>query len=295
MSNNTRRPPNSSSYSDGRGRSSPRSQPRQAPPTYNYAPTSSATMEAPVIPSDKPFEPQHMWILFGVWTGAAVFMLLFGKALHFLAMWTLAVLMCPLAEKIILREAKNISRTMLRVVTSRMLRFILSCVVGFFIGIGFIISVGNSTSDTDPSAVVLSATPTPTASISATATPKPTEQPTATPDATETPAPTDEPTATPKPTEKPTEKPTATHKPTEEPEEEPTEELVEIPEESEIPEEPERPEEPEEPEGEIVWISKSGSRYHADPNCSDMANPSQISKSEAEARGRKPCQTCYLR
>lgn len=266
-----------------------------------YATTNTAANHKPVVPSDKPFKAEHMWILFGVWTGAALFMLLFGRVLHFLAMWSLAVLMCPLAEKIILREAKNIGRTMLRVVTSRMLRFILACVVGFFIGIGFVFSVGNSASKAAPDPVVLSSIATPTASVGATTTPDPTVLPTATPVPAEQPTATLEPTEPPEPTEratttpKPTEKPTATLDPTKAPAEEPTEEPVVIPEETEDQEEPERPEESEEPEGEIVWISGSGSRYHADPNCSDMANPSQISKSDAEARGRKPCKTCYLR
>lgn len=42
-----------------------------------------------------------------------------------------------------------------------------------------------------------------------------------------------------------------------------------------------------------VWVSKSGSKYHRDPSCSGMKNPSKISKSEAEGRGLTPCKRCY--
>lgn len=43
----------------------------------------------------------------------------------------------------------------------------------------------------------------------------------------------------------------------------------------------------------MVWVSGSGKRYHSIPNCSNMKNPSQIPKSEAEARGRTPCANCW--
>lgn len=42
-----------------------------------------------------------------------------------------------------------------------------------------------------------------------------------------------------------------------------------------------------------VWVSKSGSKYHRDPSCSGMKNPSKISKSEALDRGLTPCKRCY--
>lgn len=45
--------------------------------------------------------------------------------------------------------------------------------------------------------------------------------------------------------------------------------------------------------GDMVWISKTGSKYHSNPNCSNMKNPSQITKEEAEARNLKPCSKCY--
>lgn len=42
-----------------------------------------------------------------------------------------------------------------------------------------------------------------------------------------------------------------------------------------------------------VWISQSGSKYHSDPSCSGMKNPSQLSLSEAQSRGYTPCKRCY--
>lgn len=43
----------------------------------------------------------------------------------------------------------------------------------------------------------------------------------------------------------------------------------------------------------MVWISKSGKKYHSDPGCSNMKSPSQVTKAEAEAMGRTPCSKCY--
>ena len=44
---------------------------------------------------------------------------------------------------------------------------------------------------------------------------------------------------------------------------------------------------------EMVWIPKSGSKYHCKPNCGTMKNPTQVTKSEAESRGYGPCGNCY--
>lgn len=44
---------------------------------------------------------------------------------------------------------------------------------------------------------------------------------------------------------------------------------------------------------EMVWIPKSGKKYHSDPSCSNMKNPSQVTKEEAEDRGYEPCKKCY--
>lgn len=47
------------------------------------------------------------------------------------------------------------------------------------------------------------------------------------------------------------------------------------------------------PDGDTVWIPKTGSKYHNNPNCSNMKDPLQISKEEAENRGYEPCKKCY--
>lgn len=43
----------------------------------------------------------------------------------------------------------------------------------------------------------------------------------------------------------------------------------------------------------MVWIPKSGSKYHSHAGCSNMKNPSQVTQSEAEARGYTPCKKCW--
>lgn len=45
--------------------------------------------------------------------------------------------------------------------------------------------------------------------------------------------------------------------------------------------------------GSTVWVSKTGSKYHSDPNCSGMKSPSQLSRTEAESQGYTPCKRCY--
>lgn len=45
--------------------------------------------------------------------------------------------------------------------------------------------------------------------------------------------------------------------------------------------------------GEMVWIPKSGSKYHSNSGCSNMKNPTQVTKEEAERRGYEPCKKCY--
>lgn len=45
--------------------------------------------------------------------------------------------------------------------------------------------------------------------------------------------------------------------------------------------------------GEMVWIPKSGKKYHSNSDCSNMKNPSQVTKEEAEDRGYEPCKKCY--
>ena len=43
----------------------------------------------------------------------------------------------------------------------------------------------------------------------------------------------------------------------------------------------------------MVWIPASGSKYHSDPSCSGMNNPTQVPLSTAQARGYEPCKRCY--
>lgn len=45
--------------------------------------------------------------------------------------------------------------------------------------------------------------------------------------------------------------------------------------------------------GKMVWIPKSGSKYHSNSGCSNMKNPSQVTKEEAESRGYEPCKKCW--
>lgn len=43
----------------------------------------------------------------------------------------------------------------------------------------------------------------------------------------------------------------------------------------------------------MVWVSRTGTKYHSNPNCSNMKNPAHMTQSEAEALGRTPCSKCY--
>lgn len=43
----------------------------------------------------------------------------------------------------------------------------------------------------------------------------------------------------------------------------------------------------------MVWIPKSGSKYHSDPECSNMKDPSQVSLSQAESLGYTPSKKCW--
>ncbi len=44
---------------------------------------------------------------------------------------------------------------------------------------------------------------------------------------------------------------------------------------------------------EMVWIPQSGSKYHRKASCSNMKNPSHVTKSRAIAMGYEPCKRCY--
>ena len=48
-----------------------------------------------------------------------------------------------------------------------------------------------------------------------------------------------------------------------------------------------------EPVGDMVWIPKTGKKYHSSSSCSNMKNPSKVTRSEAINRGYDPCKKCY--
>lgn len=45
--------------------------------------------------------------------------------------------------------------------------------------------------------------------------------------------------------------------------------------------------------GDMVWIPNSGSKYHSRSGCSNMKNPQQVTKQEAENEGYEPCKKCW--
>lgn len=46
--------------------------------------------------------------------------------------------------------------------------------------------------------------------------------------------------------------------------------------------------------GQTVYKSKTGSKYHYSPTCSNMKNPTEITLEEAENLGLEPCKKCVL-
>jgi len=46
-------------------------------------------------------------------------------------------------------------------------------------------------------------------------------------------------------------------------------------------------------QGGSVWIPQKGKKYHSNPSCSNMHNPSKVTRAEAEAMGYTPCKKCY--
>ena len=42
-----------------------------------------------------------------------------------------------------------------------------------------------------------------------------------------------------------------------------------------------------------VWISSTGSKYHSNPNCSNMQSAQEVTLSDAIAMGYEPCARCY--
>ena len=57
----------------------------------------------------------------------------------------------------------------------------------------------------------------------------------------------------------------------------------------------EQPSTPSEPTEEMVYIAGSGegTKYHSNPDCSNMSNPVEITLNEAQSRGYEPCKRCY--
>lgn len=43
----------------------------------------------------------------------------------------------------------------------------------------------------------------------------------------------------------------------------------------------------------MVWIPRTGKRYHSSERCSNMKDPSRVTLAEAERRGFTPCKKCY--
>ena len=119
--------------------------------------------------------------------------------------------------------------------------------------------------------------PTPTPMPSPSPSPSPTTTPTPTPKAKATPTPVtrQSSTPTPVPTKAPT--PTTKPKPTVTPTPKPKPTVTPTPQNS----------------GPTVWIPKTGSKYHANPDCSNMSNPREVTLSEAKRRGYTPCSKCH--
>ena len=47
-----------------------------------------------------------------------------------------------------------------------------------------------------------------------------------------------------------------------------------------------------EPIEEMVWLPESGTKYHCEPDCSGMENPTQVTKEQAIAMGYDACKRC---
>lgn len=45
--------------------------------------------------------------------------------------------------------------------------------------------------------------------------------------------------------------------------------------------------------GNMVWITRTGSKYHSHGNCGNSQYVSQVTREQAEARGLGPCSKCY--
>ena len=45
--------------------------------------------------------------------------------------------------------------------------------------------------------------------------------------------------------------------------------------------------------GELVWIPQTGEKYHSDPACSNMIDPTEVTRSKAIEDGFEACSKCY--
>lgn len=45
--------------------------------------------------------------------------------------------------------------------------------------------------------------------------------------------------------------------------------------------------------GQTVYVSKSGSKYHSNPSCSNMKNPHSMTVEEAQNKGLEACKKCW--
>ena len=72
-----------------------------------------------------------------------------------------------------------------------------------------------------------------------------------------------------------------------------TENAVEQPKQQQTEVQPEAVAPQPEPQGNGVWISRSGKKYHSNSGCSGMKSPQQVSLQDAQAMGRGPCKKCY--
>lgn len=72
-----------------------------------------------------------------------------------------------------------------------------------------------------------------------------------------------------------------------------TEKITEVKETTEATEEITETEAPTTEYVEMVWIPNTGARYHSRSSCSNMNNPRQVTRSEAEAMGYTPCKRCH--
>jgi len=50
---------------------------------------------------------------------------------------------------------------------------------------------------------------------------------------------------------------------------------------------------PSDPATTMVWIPKSGKKYHSKATCSNMSDPKQVTQEYAEQQGYTPCQKCH--